>query len=283
MEKTESVIERVKNESAISGTDQRIMEMDGVQFVSLPSCYRHKETGEEFWYLEGGIGWPRDPKEKPGFAVIVGVYKTTDSEPPMKVLEEVESPTIKGLLKECVRLQIKYGGRVHPELFRFWYGDQERADTFVNLFNFTESVKEKDPDSIYLAPPYDFERKNAFERFLNQIWTCLQTDVKSGEKKLQLGSCDKLRNWIHNTLLDSPVKGDVKDFPAIAALGGVVHVLVNRIYSLQSQKKEKTVPTLKDDVTAAQEEYDKAMRDVLGDSDFEEEYDDTGELKPTID
>ena len=185
MARQESVIECIKDRNRISGADQHIMEITGEQRITKPVYYRHKETGAEYSFLCGGIGWPRDPKEKPGFSVIVGVYKTNDEKPSMHVLEESEAPTVEGLLKECVRLQKKYGHSECSDLFRFWYGDPTRSDTFVNLFNYREDAG-KNPDSIYLAQPYDFEKKNAFEFYTNQIWGSLAVDPTSGGKRLYL-------------------------------------------------------------------------------------------------
>ena len=143
----ECVIEGIKDRSRISGADQHIMEITGEQRIPKPVYYRHNKTRAEYCFLAGGIGWPRDPKESPGFAVVVAVDKTKDDRPSMHVLEEAEAPTVDGLLKNCVRLQKKYGCRECSDLFRFWYGDPERSDTFVNLFNYGED-EAKQPESI---------------------------------------------------------------------------------------------------------------------------------------
>lgn len=155
---TDSIIEQIKDRNGFSRANQHILEITGERRIPKPTYYRHKESGHEYCYLAGGIGWPRDPKEKPGFAVIVAVDKTTDEKPSIRVLEEAEAPTADGLLKEYVMLQKKYGHRECPDLFRIWRGDPERSDTFVCLFNYQVETT-KDHDSVFVVASYDFEKK----------------------------------------------------------------------------------------------------------------------------
>ena len=278
----ECVLESIKNKNVISGADQHIMMITGEQRIPKPVYYRHKENGAEYCYLAGGIGWPRDPKEKPGFAVVVAVEKTANEKPSMHVLEEAEAPTVEGLLKKCVRLQRKYGSGECSELFRFWYGDPERSDTFVNLFNY-RGDEAKDPDSVYIAAPYDFERQNAFERYTNQIWGNLTVDPTSGGKRLYLGDCVKLRNHIQNTPTDVATKGNVKDYPAIAALGGVVHSLMMLMPWMEFARPERTVPTMRDPLNELQENQGRALwEEENGIYGYGEDEYDNGELVSTI-
>ena len=283
MPEKECVIEIVKNQNVISGADQHILSITGEQFIAKPVYYRHKETGAEYCYVVGGIGWPRDTSENPGFSVIVGVDKSTDDQPTMRVLEEAAAPTVEGLLKECTSLQKKYGSNECSDLFRFWYGDPERSDTFVNLFNSREGGG-KDPDSVYISPPYDFERPNVFERYTNQIWSSLTVDHKTSKKRLYLGDCVKLRNCIQNTPTDAATKGNVKDYPAIVALGGVVHSFMMLMPWMEFARPERVTPTMHDPVADLQEAQERALWEVenadfgYGDMD---EYD-NGELIPTI-
>ena len=282
MPEKECVIEIVKNKNVLSGADRHILSITGEQRIPKPVYYRHKETGAEHSFLCGGIGWPRDPKESPGFAVVVAVDKTSDDRHSMRVLEEAEAPTVEGLLKECVGLQKKYGYGECSDLFRFWYGDPARSDTFVNIFNYREDVS-KDPNSVYVSPPYDFERPNAFERYSNQIWGSLAAD-SSGRKRLYLGNCIKLRNHIQNAPSDAAVKGSVKDYPAIAALGGVVHSLMMLRPWLEFSRSERAVPTFYDPLKELQEDQGRALWEeengIYGYGDMDE-YDD-GELLSTV-
>ena len=283
MAEQECVIDFIKDRSRLSEADEHIMMITGEQRIPKPVYYRHKKTCAEYCYLAGGIGWPRDPKEKPGFAVVVAVDESNEDQPSMRVLEETEAPTVEGLLRECVSLQKKYGYNECPDLFRFWYGDPTRSDTFVNLFNYREDAGE-DPDSVYLAQPYDFDRPNAFERYTNQIWNSLTVDPTSGEKRLYLGDCVKLRNYIQNTPADASAKGNVKDYPAIVALGGVVHSLMMLMPWLEFARPEGTVPTIRDPLNEFQENQDRALWEeengIYGYGDMDE-YDD-GELVSTI-
>jgi len=232
------------------------MEITGDRRIPKPTYYRHKETGAEFCYLAGGIAWPRDPKEKPGFVVIVAVEKSTDDKPSMYVLEEAESPTIDGLLKECVRLQKKYGAVECSDLFRVWYGDAERADTSVTLFNHETT---KDPDKIFVVQPYDFEKPNAFERHVNQIFSSLTVDPATGKKRLYLSNCTRLQNYIQNASVDAAVKGDSKDYPALSALGGLIHTLMMLMPWSEFVKPERTFPTVYDPLTELDDDYERDL------------------------
>ena len=282
MAEQECVIDFIKDRSRLSGADEHIMMITGEQRIPKPVYYRHKETGAEYCYVVGGIGWPRDPKESPGFAVVVAVDKTSDDRPVMRTLDEMEAPTVEGLLKKCSQLQRKYGYNECQDLFRFWYGDPERSDTFVNLFNYLEDVS-KDPGSVYIAAPYDFDRPNAFERYSNQIWGSLTAD-SSGRKRLYLDACVKLRNHIQNTPPDAAAKGDIKDYPAIATLGGVAHSLMMLRPWLEFSRRERAIATIQDPLEELQEQHDRAFWEaengVYG-SETLDEYDD-GELVSTV-
>ena len=282
MAEQECVIDFIKDRSRLSGADEHIMMITGEQGIPKPVYYYHKETGAEYSFLCGGIGWPRDPKEKPGFATVVAVEKTSDDRPVMRTLDEMEVPTVEGLLKKCVQLQRKYGYNECQDLFRFWYGDLERSDTFINLFNYRGDIS-KDPDSVYVSPPYDFEKQNAFEFYSNQIWSCLALD-SSGKKRLYLGNCIKLRNHIQNTPSDAALKGNIQDYPAIAALGGVVHSLMMLRPWLEFSRPERTIATIQDPLEELQEQHDRAFWEaengIYGFEDLDEC--DDGKLVSTI-
>ena len=269
-----SIIKPVKDRDGFSLVNEHIAQITGYRYVPKPRHYIHRETNREYFYLAAGLGWPRDPKEKPGFAVIVAVDKTTDEKPCMTALEEAESPTIDGLLRECVRLQNRYGRKECSDLFRIWWGDQERADTSVSLFN-SQVEPTENHNKIYVAAPYDFEKDNALERYISQISSSLTADPKTGRKRLSLGGCIKLRNYLQNTPSDAAIKGTVKDYPAIAGLGGVLHTLMMLIPWTEFLQPTKTIPTVYDPL---QEDYDQDWWE--NESDDDQEYDD-GELVRT--
>ena len=131
-------------------------------------------------------------------------------------------------------------------------------------------------------PPYDCDKHNAFEIWLNRVRASLTRD-DAGKKTLYLGGCDKLRNHIQNLPHDAAVKGSIEDYPAITSLGGTIHSLIIRRPWMKFLDREKTLPTGKDDyVDFAQQEHEQVMRDLWGDDDFGmEEYDD-GELVSTV-
>ncbi len=133
----------------------------------------------------------------------------------------------------------------------------------------------KDPDKIFVVAPYDFEKPNAFERHVNQIFSSLTVDPATGKKRLKVGECTRLRNHIQNAPVDVAVKGDIKDYPALAALGGVVHSLMMLMPWLGFSKPERTTPTIQDPLTELQEDHDQDWWENESDDYGEqEEYDD---------
>lgn len=277
-DKSEIKIKVVRRNNIITGSDQHIAHITGERYVRKPYYYRNIENGQEYSHIAGGIGWPG---EKAGFIVIVAVEKQQDT---FHVLEEAENSTVPGLLSECLGLRQKYGYGLTSELFRFWYGEHERFDTFVTDFNHKLELKDEKVDGVYLSPPHDSEKPNAFEIWLNRIKSCLGD--ASGKKTLHLENCNRLRNHIQNLPPNAAKKGSIQDYPAIACLGGVVHSLMIRRPWLKFVEGEKTVPTQKDDyVGEASHAREEALR-ALGAAEVDygdmAEYEDRGELVPTI-
>ena len=126
----------------------------------------------------------------------------------------------------------------------------ERADTSITLFNFDTP---KDPDKIFIVPPYDHEKPNSFERHVNQISSSLTGDL-TGKKRLFLGNCMRLQNHIQNAPVDVAVGGDGKDFPALAALGGVLHSLMILMPWTEFLQPTKTTPTVHDPMNEMRED-----------------------------
>jgi len=278
---TDSIIEQIRDPNRFSMANEHILRILGERRIPKPIIYRHKESGLEYCYLAGGLGWPRDPKEKPGFAVVVGVDKPdakTDEKPTMRCLEEAESPTVDGLLKEAVRLQKKYGAVECEALFRILYAaDPERSDTFVHLFNHETP---KDPDRVYVVGAYDHDKPNAFERYVNQIFSSLTDDPTTGKKRLQIGGCVKLLNYLQTAPVDVATKGSAKEYPALSALGGLIHTLMMLMPWTEFLKPERTVSTINDPLNDMQEDYDW-WESGSHDYDEQEEFDD-GALVGTV-
>ena len=177
----------------------------------------------------------------------------------------------------------KYGYGQGSDLFHVWYGEHERFATFVSDFNHQLELNEQKVEGIYLSPPHDYDKQNAFEIYLNRVRASLTRDAV-GKKVLYLGNCVKLRNHIQNLPHDSAVKGSIEDYPAITALGGTIHSLMILRPWMQFLDREKTVPTMRDDYTDfAHQEHEQVMRDFFGEANYGdmEEYD-TGELVSTI-
>ena len=84
MSETKSVIEIIKRNYIVSGSDQHIAEITGQKYIRKPDYFRNTETGAEYSHISGGIGWPG---ERPGFAVVVAVEKDEDT---LYVLAEIE-------------------------------------------------------------------------------------------------------------------------------------------------------------------------------------------------
>lgn len=271
--KTESIIEIVRGKGQ-TGLDERIALIEDKPFIPNPSYYRNRKTDEEYCHIAGGIGWPG---EKPGFAVVVAVEKESET---LHVLAEAEALSINGLLSECLRLRKKYGYG-QGDLFDFWWGEAERVSTLVNDFNQHLDSMER---GIYIAAPYDSDKQNAFEIWANRVQACLPKDDPD-KKILHLGECNQLINHMLSLTPDAALKGSIEDYPAIASLGGVVHSLMIQQPWLKFAKREKTVPTIKDDLAdLVQREHEQVMRDLYGEDDYGdmEEYDD-GELVSTVD
>ena len=276
---TERIIEVIKDRSVITGMDQHISAITGETLTRKPIYYRHTKTGKEYCHIAGGIGWPG---EKPGFIVVVGVEKTA-VDPRFHILEERESENINGLLTSCLQLMEKYGFGQDSDLFKVWYGQNERFDTFVNDFNHDHELKDHMYQGIYIAPPHDYQKANAFEIWLNVIRSCMKRDT-SGNPKLLLGNCPILRNRIQSAPVDVAVKGSVEEYPALSCLGGTLHsVMIFRPW-LKFSRTERTIPAIHDPLMNLQEGQERAFWEeesgMYGYGDMDE-YDD-GELVSTI-
>lgn len=86
----------------------------------------------------------------------------------------------------------------------------------------------------------------------------MTVDPTTGKKRLYLGKCTRLRNYIQSAPVDTATKGSVKDYPALAALGGVVHTLMMLMPWLEFVKPERTVSTFQDPFTELQEDHERA-------------------------
>ena len=273
----ERIIQIVKRDNQIRASHAHIAEITGERYVKKPHYYRNIQNGQEYSHLAGGIGWPG---ERPGFVAVVAVERETET---FHVLAEAQGFTVKELLSECIRMRGIYGYG-QGDLFRFWYGDNERFATFVSDFNHRLERSNPKAEGIHLSPPYDSDKQNALEVWLNRIHACLTKD-SGGKKSLYLGACDQIRNAIQNLPHDAAYRGSVEDYPAITCLGGLVHSLMILRPWMDHIKSERPIPTVQDNYEAfAHTDHERTMRALFGNDAFGEpdEYD-SGQLLETVD
>lgn len=232
----------------------------GQQFVPKPIIYLHTESGQEFSHIAGGLAYPS--AYAPGFVAVVGVdWVEGDAEPPIRVLDEAESHTVEGLLNECLKLRERYGYPEYRGILDLWIGDHERFLTLVGDFNLKHSKDNK--HGVYIAPPPDLDQPDHFEIFMRRLQGLLGS--RKAGKRLFLEGSTPLQNQLQN--LPPDALDDADRFPALLALGGLVHHLMSVKPWMQptSSVMEQTFETVA--VQAAEEE-----REWLGldDMDFGE-------------
>ncbi len=207
--------------------------------------YINTKTGEEFYYIAGGIAWPGI--EAPGYVLIVGVKveMENDKEVPVLVcLDEVEDRCVDGLLGQCLNLRERYGYR--QGLLQYWYGDHERLQPLVILFNQRLQDETKHVNGVYPSRPSGFEKGNHFEIYLNEIRSLL-TPRASGAKSLILGNCHRLKNAIQSLPGDAAQRYSDDDCPPVTCLGYVVHsLLVSMPWRGSSHVPEPTINDMDD-------------------------------------
>jgi hypothetical protein len=214
-----------------------IAEITGVTVVSKPDHYQDDDTGEEFFHIAGGLAWPA--ADEPGFAVVVGAIMGGDpQEPALKVLDEVESSSIIGLLQECAERRARWG---FPHLLHDWLGDNDRFHTIVTDFN----ADRKEGNVLIISPAYDLDKPNRGEIYLGRLQYLLKPG-RSGQKRLFFGARSKisglLQNWPNNA-----AQVEIEQRPAVAALGYVVHSMLVYKPWLQFLKPQKLISTMSDD------------------------------------
>jgi hypothetical protein len=188
-----------------------------------PAYYRNTETGDEYSYLAGGIGWPFG--DMPGYCCAIGVGKTSDGSPTFRVLDELENRTAKGLLEGSLELRQRWGYEKFSELFRYFYGNYERFWPVISAFNDKLNRNSENQSGLYFSPPSGFDMNNHLQIYIQVIRELLTRD-KEGEKRLFIGDCSILRNRIASIQQVEVDIGDINRCPAIFALGGVLHSII---------------------------------------------------------
>jgi hypothetical protein len=267
----QSLIEKIRDKDLDTDHDDHIAQITGVRQVPTPVYYRHIETGEEFYGISGALCWPA--ADQPGFAVIVGVKKGDDpQEPAFEALAEVESPSVEGLLAACCAIRGKWG---YPDVLDIWLADAERFSTVVVDFN--QNLKPQ--DSMLLSDPYDFQRPNRTEIYLQRIFELI------GSRRLFLGGCGRLKGCLRDLPHDAAQTGQIEHWPAAAALGYAVHTLLVLKPWLRFVKQQRLVSTMGEDgdnfYDLPYHEQREVMR-LLDPSGEDERPDDDGRLIDTI-
>ena len=203
----------------------------GLKEYPKPTFYQHTETDEQYYHLAGAIGWPWEGIS--GYALVVGVIKTDNGKCRMRILEETEDTNVPRLLLKCIGLREKYGYWEDSSLMRYFYGNDKRY-TPITLAVCVE-LREKDGNSdehgFWIYSPDDFDEKDHFETYMRQVQSALTPDV-TGEKMLLLGGNERIKSHIQ-TLSNESIKKleyqrTAKEYPAVFALGALVHTLLQR-------------------------------------------------------
>jgi hypothetical protein len=272
----ESLIEKVRDKGRDRDPDDHIAQITGLRQVPAPVYYRNIETGDEFYDICGALAWPS--ADSAGFAVIVGVKKGDDpQEPALEAQAEVESPSVEGLLKACCAVRGKWG---FPDVLGVWLADQERFSPILTDFNHGR----KHQDALIVSTPYDFERLNRSEIYLQRIFELLRP-ARSGEKRLFLGGCRRLQGCLRDLPHDAAQAGQIEQWPAAAALGYCVHTLLVLKPWLRFVKHQKLVSTRSDDddnFLALPLHEQRELMQLLDLDSEDERLDDAGQLVNTI-
>lgn len=196
------------------------------QLIERPWWYQDMETGFLYHDLYACLGYPSEVSDKdigmPGYAAIVGIIrpdKTMEHYNPMDadflLLAETQSDDVPTLLNECLEMRERYGFGIQPDLLTVWFGDPERFLTTLALKNERLIQQRGDRAAILIAPPDDFYTPMIFDNYVRSLRSCLMP----GKERFYFGKNEILKNRIREFR---------RDDPAVMAMGGLVHSLLNR-------------------------------------------------------
>ena len=223
---TKSIIEHITHPHASELWQARI---DHAHITNQPLVerpYWYMDTTTRFLYhdLYACIGWPSEVSEKdtglPGYAAIVGIlrpstldmdthYDAKDAE--FILLAEAEDKDVPTLLAKCCEMREKYGYGIQPNLLKVWFGDPDRFNTTLALFN--EDLGEQ--KAILVTPADDFYSPKIFDNYVRS----LQSTVVESKQRFFYGG---------NTILKDRLQEFYRDDPAALAMGGLIHSLLGR-------------------------------------------------------
>jgi len=187
------------------------------------------DRGQTWHDLYACLGWPTEVSDRdvgmPGYAGIVGIsrprelddethYNPQDAQ--FVLLAEAQSRDVPTLLDMCLDLRGKYGFGVQPDLISFWYGDPDRFYTTLALKNERLIREGGDKNTILIAPPDDFYTPAVFDNYVRSITS---TMIEGKVRFCFDQGCD---------ILYGRLKEFVRDDPAVLAVGGLIHSLLNR-------------------------------------------------------
>lgn len=199
----------------------------GQEMVERPWWYRHTEIGQCYHDIVSCISWPDEVtgagEARPGYIAIIGIVRADESpehidaeDANFQMLEEFESGDVQTLLKKYLNLRQRYGFGIQPDLLTMIYGDSERFEGVVGLFNERlHSRTHNETNAISIVPPDDFDMPMTFDLYMRSLRSVLTAD----SLRLYFG---------HTVILKNRLREFRRDDPAITAVGGLVHTLISR-------------------------------------------------------
>lgn len=209
--------------------------LTGKPMVERPFYYRNTETGQCYYDLYAGLGWPSRATSKgpglPGYIGIVGVVKSDKVKPEdarFQLLAELESKDVPDLIRKFLEIRPQYGFGLYPGLMQTLIGDAERFITTMALINerLIESGGEK--AAVLIMPPDDFYEPMVFDIYMRSLRTCWM----EGQERLFSG---------FNKILKVRVNEFLEDDPAVMGLGGLIHTLMLRCTWLDQTRENAFV------------------------------------------
>lgn len=203
----------------------------GAKEYPKPTYYENIKTGDQYHHIAGAVGWPWE--NIPGYALVIGVNKVDNGRCQMTILDEIEDSNVPRLLLKCVGLREKYGYWESSELMRYFVGADNRHEpiTLAVCFELRNKDGNSDEHGFWIYSPDDFENKDHFETYVRQVLAALTPD-ETGKKALMIGHNEKIRNHIQTLSNDSikrlEMRQRAKEYPAMFALGALVHTLLQR-------------------------------------------------------
>ena len=192
----------------------------GQPFVERPYYFENIDTGQLYYDLYGCVGWPTEISENdkglPGYCAVMGVVRGScnPQDAVFQLLAEGESKDVGSILSSIVTMRDTYGFNLNATVLRTWYGDPDRYNTNIALFNeatFTENPHK----ALVFSPPDDFYELAKFDNYVRS----LRSVIIPGKVRLYFGKNEIIKNHLREFY---------RDDPAVMAIGGLVHSLLNQ-------------------------------------------------------